>query len=161
MSSLNLNSSNSSATPGVKPHDRDDVAIKDNEPETPLPEYSDPDGTIAAICAEHVGPVCSSKSNQPVCNSQPSIRQPSRLHEGQNHTRADSQASPVDSSQSSKKSRCQKHMGAHNSRCHKKEVAQNSRCHTNMIAQHSRNLMLLIAQSSPPLRLLKAHRWVP
>ena len=51
MSSLNPNSSNSSATPRVKPPDRDNVAIKENEPETPLPDYSDPDGTIAAIYA--------------------------------------------------------------------------------------------------------------
>ena len=58
VSSLNLNSSKSSATPGVKPHDRDDLAIKENGPETPLPDYPDPDGTIAAICAEDCTPVC-------------------------------------------------------------------------------------------------------
>jgi hypothetical protein len=36
----------------VKPHDRDGLAVKTNEPEsTALDDYSDPDATIAAICA--------------------------------------------------------------------------------------------------------------
>jgi hypothetical protein len=63
MSSLNRNLSNSSATPGVKPHDRDDLAIKEHEPETPLPDYSDPDSAIAAICAGQIKPVCNSRSS--------------------------------------------------------------------------------------------------
>ena len=70
MSSLNLNLSNSSATPGVKPHDRDDLAIKENEPETPLPDYSNPDSAIAAICAGQVQPVHSSQSSHSVRSSQ-------------------------------------------------------------------------------------------
>lgn len=127
-SSLNLNSSNSSATPGVKPHDRDDLAIKENEPETPLPDYSDPDGTIAAICAEHVGPVCSSKSNQPVCNSQPAAA--SRVdYTRDKTTRVQTRRRHQLTVCSHRNSRCQKHMVAHNSRCHKNEVARNARCH--------------------------------
>ena len=52
MSSLNLTSANSSSTPGLKPHDRDDLAVKVNEPDsTALDDYSNPDATIAAICA--------------------------------------------------------------------------------------------------------------
>ena len=36
----------------MKPHDRDDLAVKTNEPaSTALDNNSDPDATIAAICA--------------------------------------------------------------------------------------------------------------
>ena len=45
MSSLELTSANASATPGVKPHDRDEFAMKENED-----DYSNPDAVIAAIC---------------------------------------------------------------------------------------------------------------
>ena len=38
----------------MKPHDRDDLAIKENMPETPLPDYSNPDSAIAAICAGQI-----------------------------------------------------------------------------------------------------------
>ena len=56
VSSLNLTSANSSSTPGVKPHDRDDLAVEVNEPDsTALDDYSNPDATIASICA--AGPV--------------------------------------------------------------------------------------------------------
>ena len=56
MNPLNLTSANSSSSPEVKPHDRDDLAVKVNEPDsTALDDYSDPDATIAAICA--AGPV--------------------------------------------------------------------------------------------------------
>ena len=88
MSSLNLNLSNSSATPGVKPHDRDDLAIKENEPGTPLPDYSNPDSAIAAICAETVRPVHSSQSSHSVCNSQRSSvhsSQSSKFNTSQNY----------------------------------------------------------------------------
>ena len=62
-SSLNLSWSNSSATPGIKPHHgRDALAITENEPETPLPDYSNPDGAIAATCAKDYGPISSSQS---------------------------------------------------------------------------------------------------
>ena len=51
MSSLELTSSNSSATPEVKPHDRDELASKVIETgDHQLDEYSDPDSVIAAIC---------------------------------------------------------------------------------------------------------------
>ena len=44
VSSLKPNPSNSYATPGVRPNDRDEFAIKKNEPsEAPLPDYSDTD----------------------------------------------------------------------------------------------------------------------
>ena len=50
-SSLNLADASSAATPGVKPIDRDEHAIKSNEPEkVDLSDYSDPDKVIAAIC---------------------------------------------------------------------------------------------------------------
>ena len=56
MSSLNLTSANSSSVPRLKPHDRGDLAVKVNEPDsTALDDYSDPDETVAAICA--TGPV--------------------------------------------------------------------------------------------------------
>ena len=46
MSSLNLNESNSSSTPGVKPTDRDEFAEKSNEGYN----FLHPDAVIAAIC---------------------------------------------------------------------------------------------------------------
>ena len=56
MSSLNLTSANSSSTSGANPHDRDDLPVKVNKPDsTALDDYSDQNATIAAICA--AGPV--------------------------------------------------------------------------------------------------------
>ena len=44
----------------MKPHDRDALAVEVNEPDsTALDDYSNPDATIAAICA--AGPVESEK----------------------------------------------------------------------------------------------------
>ena len=52
LNSLGLDSGNTSATPGIKPTDRDDLAKKDNELTTdPLLDYSDPDRVVASICA--------------------------------------------------------------------------------------------------------------
>ena len=45
LSSLELTSASASATPGVKPQDRDEFATKENEN-----DYTDPDAVIAAIC---------------------------------------------------------------------------------------------------------------
>ena len=56
MSSLNLTTTIYSSTPGVQPHDKDDLAVKVNEPDsTALDDYSNPDAAIAAICP--AGPV--------------------------------------------------------------------------------------------------------
>ena len=64
MSSLDLTPANSSSTPGVKPHDRDDLAVKVNKPDsTAHDDYSNPDATIAAICA--AGPVGCEKGLEP------------------------------------------------------------------------------------------------
>ena len=43
-----------------------------NEPKTPLPDYSNPDSAIAAICAGQVQPVHSSQSSHSVRSSQSS-----------------------------------------------------------------------------------------
>ena len=48
MISLNLTSANCSLAPGVKPHDRDDLAVKVNDPDsTMFDDYSNPDATTA------------------------------------------------------------------------------------------------------------------
>ena len=50
-SSLNLSPPSSAATPGVKPADRDEHVIEDDEPDKlNLLDYSDPDQVIAARC---------------------------------------------------------------------------------------------------------------
>ena len=50
-SSLNLAASSHAATPGVKPLDRDEHAVKSDDPEhKKLHDYTDPDKMIAAIC---------------------------------------------------------------------------------------------------------------
>ena len=59
MSSLNLSSANASATPGVKPTDRDEFAIKSDEGCNSL----DPDAVIAAICRG--GPLPGNGVNEP------------------------------------------------------------------------------------------------
>ena len=59
LNSLGLDEGNISATPGIKPTDRDDFAVKSNEPGIdPLLDYNDPDKVIASICnGEFEGPV--------------------------------------------------------------------------------------------------------
>ena len=149
MSSLNLNSSNSLATPGVNPHDWDGLAIEENEPETPLPDYSDPDGAIAAIYAPSM--LDQSAVHRPInqfaitnraaasrvdyTRDKPTLVQTRRRHQ-----------STIRSRQTKRR---QTKMIALHSKCHK----QNK----HMIAHNSHNIMMLIAQSSPPLRLLKTH----
>ena len=52
LSSLNLDGSNSSTTPWIKPTDRNDFALKADEPQgDPMLEYADPSKVIASICA--------------------------------------------------------------------------------------------------------------
>ena len=53
MASMNLTSSNYSTTPGVKPVDRDELAIEEDNIDT---SQLSPDAAIAAICQNH-GPV--------------------------------------------------------------------------------------------------------
>ena len=56
ISSLKFTSANSKSTPGVKPHNRDELAVKVNEPDsTALDDYPNRDATVAAIC--DAGPV--------------------------------------------------------------------------------------------------------
>ena len=51
LNSLSLDSGNTSATPGIKPVDRDDFSVKTNEPGIdPLLDYTDADQVIASIC---------------------------------------------------------------------------------------------------------------
>ena len=51
LNSLGLDSGNTSATPGIKPTDRDYFAVEANEPaHDPLLDYNDPDKAIASIC---------------------------------------------------------------------------------------------------------------
>ena len=52
MTSLGLTTANSSATPGVKPSERNINAAKCNESDDKLLDPSDPNATIAAICFE-------------------------------------------------------------------------------------------------------------
>ena len=63
MSSLSLTSANASATPGVKPHDRDDLAVKIDESESI--GQIDHDAAIAAICSDSENGMhkCNSRSN--------------------------------------------------------------------------------------------------
>jgi hypothetical protein len=69
MSSLSLTSANASATPGVKPHDRDDLAVKLDESESI--GQIDHDAAIAAICSDNENGMhkCNSRSND-LCSDQ-------------------------------------------------------------------------------------------
>ena len=51
MRSLDLDEKSHAATPGVKPTERDDFAVKSDDPEKfQIHDYSDPDAVIASIC---------------------------------------------------------------------------------------------------------------
>ena len=57
MASLNLTSTSSAASPGVKPTDRDDSAQKHDEIQTlEHLDYTDPNQVIASICAQESSP---------------------------------------------------------------------------------------------------------
>ena len=68
MSSLNLTSSSSAASPGVKPTDRDDIAQKHDEIQNlEHLDYTNPNQVIAAICAQENIP-----DNPPTISTTPS-----------------------------------------------------------------------------------------
>ena len=52
MSSLNLTEANSVSSPGVKPSDRDDMAVKVNEIDVATLSHENPDAAIAAILCD-------------------------------------------------------------------------------------------------------------
>ena len=80
LSSLNLIGGSAAATPGVKPTDRDEHALKSDEGEPSL-DYSHPNASIAAICAVTGSTECADLSycqcmNRDNC----SHRRPSKCH---------------------------------------------------------------------------------
>ena len=94
MSSLNLTEANGAAAPGVKDPLRDDLAVKiDEADDIDLNDYSDPDATIAAICANVTANVNAndpsqidlspSKSNA-IPSSNSSAIKSTNVHEGKN-----------------------------------------------------------------------------